>query len=93
MVRLNGHEVEFVADWVAGGGCEIWLRVDRGVPSGQEFRWRLSARDRLIELQTARNGEVLFSDIPEGSYRCVLIRESGEVGTLSIQLEDRSSPS
>jgi hypothetical protein len=89
-LALSGLQVDASVDRQENGKFEVWLRVLADTSPRPPCEWQLWSDDRLLEQQPADGGEVLFSDLGEGSYRCVLRFTGREVGVMKLTIEEEA---
>lgn len=86
-VHIGPVGVQVSTDQRKDGLYEIWLRAEEDDPRGGRMTWQIWSGERLIEQSPAENGEVLFADLNEGQYRCVLLTEGETVGAIDLRLK------
>jgi hypothetical protein len=86
---LGGYEVDAAVDCRRDGKFELWLRMGPLESVAQPCDWQVWKDSSLLEQQPAEGGEVLFTNLDKGSYRCVLRLGGREVAAMKLTMEDR----
>jgi hypothetical protein len=85
---LGGYDVDAAVDCRRDGKYEVWLRLSGEESRTQSCDWQIWGNRRLLEQQPAEDGEVLFTNLEKGSYRCVLRLDGREVAAMRLTMED-----
>jgi hypothetical protein len=85
---LGGYDVDAAVDRRRDGKFEVWLKMNGEETATQACDWQIWNNRRLLEQQPAEDGEVLFTNLDKGSYRCVLRLGGREVAAMKLTMED-----
>ena len=83
-ISLAEQNIQISTDRQKDGLFEVWMKVD--IEKLQKCEWQLWSENRLLEHQPADSGDVLFTDISEGTYNCILRIGGLETGKIQLTL-------